>query len=125
MTALPYKIPADVLCDWIEVEDLSNQLPCFNPETKVIQYRDRIRGIDIYITFNTLTGIYIAYFQKENQIFSPKENPFEAKTWEPLSERIQTEMRNQEFIDFIGVTNRKIVLSAFQSHSSPIFSLEQ
>jgi len=108
-------------CDDAYTEEIDIKIGCLDDEANFLRYRDKIKGVEVYIAYSFKDKEYMAFFRKIDERFVPHETDFTAKTWEMLEQHITTELRNARFSRFIGVIAKKKVIETIKKKGRKIF----
>ena len=77
--------------------------------------------VDFYLNF-TKKDFY-ALFYKNGFLYHPKDNLFHAKMWETLKEHIKINLRDADFIYFIGILHKHKLMGILNEIEQKIPSL--
>ena len=109
------------VCDDAYTEEIDIKIGCLDDEANFLRYRNKIKGIEVYIVYSFKDKEYMAFFRKIDERFIPRETEFTAKTWITLEQHIESELRNARFSRFIGVVAKKKVIETIKEKGRKIF----
>jgi len=109
------------VCDDSFTKEVDVKIGCLDDEANFLRYRDKIRGVEVYIAYSFKDKEYMAFFRKIDERFVPYETEFTAKTWVILEQHIQSELRNAHFSRFVGIVAKKRVIETIKEKGRKIF----
>jgi hypothetical protein len=95
------------VCDDAYTEEIDIKIGCLDDDANILHYRDKIKGVEVYIAYSFKEKEYMVFFRKIDERFVQHETEFTAKTWVILKQHIQSELRNAGFSRFIGIVAKK------------------
>ena len=110
------------VCDDAYTEEINVKIGCLDDEANFLRYRDKIKGVEVYIVYSFKDKQYMAFFRKLDERFVPYETEFTAKTWVILEQHIQSELRNARFSRFVGIVAKKRVIETIKKKGRKIFN---
>jgi len=108
-------------CDDTYTKEIDVKIGCLDNEANFLRYRDKIKGVEVYITYSFKDKQYMAFFRKFDERFVPHETEFTAKTWVILEQHIESELRNVGFSHFVGIVAKKRVIETIKEKGRKIF----
>jgi len=108
-------------CDDTYTKEIDVKIGCLDNEANFLRYRDKIKGVEVYITYSFKDKQYMAFFRKFDERFVPHETEFTAKTWVILEQHIESELRNVGFSRFVGIVAKKRVIETIKEKGRKIF----
>ena len=108
-------------CDDTYTKEIDVKIGCLDDEANFLRYRDKIKGVEVYIVYSFKDKQYMAFFRKFDERFVPHETEFTAKTWVILEQHIESELRNVGFSRFVGVVAKKRVIETIKEKGRKIF----
>ena len=108
-------------CDDTYTEEIDVKIGCLDDEANFLRYRDKIKGVEVYIVYSFKNKQYMAFFRKLDERFVPHETEFTAKTWVILEQHIESELRNVGFSRFVGIVVKKRVIETIKEKGRKIF----
>ena len=108
-------------CDDAYTEEIDVKIGCLDDEVNFLRYRDKIKGVEVYIVYSFKDKQYMAFFRKFDERFVPYETEFTAKTWVILEQHIESELRNVSFSRFLGIVAKKRVVETIKEKGRNIF----
>ena len=67
------------VCDDAYTEEIDIKIGCLDDEANFLRYRDKIKGVEVYIVYSFKDKQYMAFFRKFDERFVPHETEFTAK----------------------------------------------
>ncbi len=130
ITAYIYQDKQEKVSDDLEVgsdmEFRLAQTSIKKPDLSVVQrFTHHIKNIEVEFYFQLNENRYYALFWKDGYLYCPKGEIFSAKTWVTLRDNIEIEMRNADFVYFIGIFNRHRVKNVLDKAETKILELKR
>lgn len=60
-------------CDDTYTEEIDIKIGCLDDEANFLRYRDKIKGVEVYIAYSFKDKQYMAFFRKIDERFVPHE----------------------------------------------------